>query len=66
MTKKPTFPAPRNWDAVIEYALAKPLDDCGCYTSQTPKTCPYEAEINGTEKTCTCCEACRQDCADNA
>lgn len=29
-------------------------------------TCPYKADIHGDEKTlCDCCDACRQECADN-
>lgn len=34
-------------------------------TSGVDGICPYEAEICGVERICTCCEECRQDCAND-
>ena len=34
-------------------------------TSGVDGICPYEAEICGVERMCTCCEECRQDCAND-
>lgn len=34
-------------------------------TSGVDGICPYDAEICGVERICTCCEECRQDCAND-
>src|SRR5690606_17052309 len=34
-------------------------------TSGVDGICPYDVEICGVERMCTCCEECRQDCAND-
>lgn len=39
----------------------------GCrHETQTPHSCPYQADVNNDPSiVCTCCDACQQNCADD-
>jgi len=50
---------------VIKMAEDNLCERCGVNEATEPHTCPYDFEINGDETLCTCCEQCRQLCADD-
>ena len=38
--------------------------NCKENAASSPRSCPYDVEINEGNKLCYCCADCRQDCAD--
>lgn len=39
-------------------------DDCQCGIGPSD-ICPYDQDVLGEENYCSCCDSCRESCADN-